>query len=108
VDVPYQLTGTTAQLDARVWDVAPDGSALLMTRGTYRIDPPYDAQAGALRLPLFGNHWDLEPGHRVRIDLTQSDQPFLRTSTVASEITFGPPRLVLPLRQAVELTLSGS
>ena len=29
-----------ATLQARVWDVGPDGTALLVTRGTYRIDAP--------------------------------------------------------------------
>ena len=61
VTVGYELTGPGATLHARVWDVAPDGTTLLMTRGTYRIDPlardDADALAGtpdaaAVRQPL--------------------------------------------------------
>jgi predicted acyl esterase len=109
VTVPYELTGTTATLNARVWDVAPDGTELLMTRGTYRIDvPAYDTAAGTLQLPLFGNHWPLGPGHSVRLDLTQVDTPFLAPSKVASSIEFAPPTLTLPTRESGTVKLSGA
>jgi predicted acyl esterase len=108
VDVPYVFTGQTGQLDARVWDVAPSGQTLLVSRGAYRVDVPgFDAAAGTLRLPLFGNHWMLQPGHRVRLDLTQADQPFLRPSNPPSSLTFTNPRLVLPTREAQDATLAG-
>jgi hypothetical protein len=109
VEVPYTFEGETGQLDARVWDVAPDGTTLLMTRGTYRFSvPTYDQPTGTIRLPLFGNHWVLANGHQIRLDLTQVDQPYLRPSNEPSAITFGPPRLVLPTRQSGDLTLAGS
>jgi predicted acyl esterase len=111
VRVPYTLIGgTTATLNARVWDVVPGGGpTVLMTRGTYRIDTPaYDGTTGALTLPLFGNHWPLAPGHKVRLDLTQVDQPYLRESNVASSIRFDPPTLTLPTREAGERILSGN
>src|SRR5204863_2377150 len=97
VDVSYTfLGGPTGQLDARVWDVAPGGTTLLMTRGVYRIDLNYDKAMDTLRLPLFGNHWRLAPGHKVRLDLTQVDTPYLRPSNLESSIAFGPPTLELP------------
>jgi hypothetical protein len=110
VRVPYTLLGgTTAQLNARVWDVAPGGNTLLMTRGTYRIDVPrYDTLTGVLRLPLFGNEWRLPVGHRIRLDLTQVDQPFLRPSNVESSIRFDPPTLKLPTRESGDRILVGS
>jgi dienelactone hydrolase len=90
---------TTTTVAARVWDESPDGSAVLVDRGVYRIDPPaYDRQAGTLRLPLYGNHWRFERGHRIRVDLMQADTPSLRPPTVPNAVTFGPPRLVLPVR----------
>jgi predicted acyl esterase len=111
VTVPYALTGAnTATLNARVWDVSPDGGTeLLMTRGTYRIDvPAYDTATGTLTLPLFGNHWPLAPGHQIRLDLTQVDAPFLRPSNLPSSIELGPPTLTLPTRESGNLELSGS
>ena len=48
------LAGPGATLHARVWDVAPDGTALLVTRGTYRLDTladgDPDAPAGTVRV----------------------------------------------------------
>jgi hypothetical protein len=100
VVLDYALASpTTTTVAARLWDEAPDGSAVLVDRGVYRVDPPaYDTQAGTLRLPLYGNHWRFERGHRVRVDLVQADTPSLRPPTVANTVTFGPPRLVLPVR----------
>ena len=118
VHVDYVLAGaTTATLNARVWDVAPDGTTLLMTRGTYRIDgtvpplpPGYDSlPGGSLDLPLFGNQWTLQAGHRIRLDLTQVDYPtFLPSNSLDATITFTGPRLVLPTREATDLALAGS
>ncbi|MDQ6709168.1 MAG: hypothetical protein M3Z11_01285 [Candidatus Dormibacteraeota bacterium] len=107
VRLKYTLLGAqTATLNARVWDVAPDGGALLVSRGTYRLDgnftpTGYDPlPTGSLDLPLFGNHWTLAAGHRVRLDLTQVDFPtFLSSNSLAAVITFPSARLVLPTRE---------
>jgi hypothetical protein len=110
VRVPYRLAGTTATLNARIWDVPPDGEGptLLVDRGTYRISvPAYDKPAGTLRLPLYGNHWQLEPGHRIRLDLAQVDAPSYKPSTAGGNISFDPPTLRLPKRSAGSVTLSG-
>ena len=107
----YSLAAaTTATLNARVWDVAPDGTALLVTRGTYRIDvPAYNAPSQSIQLPLFGNQWTLQAGHRIRLDLTQVDYPtFLQSNSESAVITFPDAHLVLPTREATELTISGA
>jgi dienelactone hydrolase len=112
VDVSYAVTPalTQAQLDARVWDVPPSGPAFLVTRGTFRIDSlnGYDPATGTLRLPLYGNHWVLPAGHRIRLDLTQADTPTLRPDNQQSSISFGRPRLVLPTRDAGLVALTGT
>ena len=101
VDIPYRLTGDTATVNARVWDVGPSGNTLLMTRGTYRIDTAAgDPPSGTARLPLFGNHWQIRPHHKVRLDITLVDQPFLRPATPESTVHFDPPTLKLPLRES--------
>jgi hypothetical protein len=98
VRIPYVWTGgLSGILAARLFDVAPDDTELLMTRGVYRFEN--EPQTGEIRLPLYGNHWRLEPGHRIRIDLTQVDSPTYRPSNLQTEFTF--PRgvtLVLPTR----------
>jgi predicted acyl esterase len=111
VTVPYTLAGVTATLHARVWDVAPDGEALLMTRGTYRIDTlaagDADPAAGTLRLPLYGNHWPLEKGHRLRLDLQEADTPTFRPTNAVNSLVFAPPTLTLPTREAGTVALTG-
>ncbi len=113
VRVPYLLTPaiTQAQLDVRVWDVPPSGPAFFVTRGTYRLDTlnGFDAPSGTLRVPLWGNHWLLAPGHRVRLDITQVDQPTLRPNNLPSSIQIlDDPSLVLPTREAGERSLVGA
>jgi predicted acyl esterase len=112
VKLPYDLNppNAQAQIDARIWDLPPSGPAYLVTRGTYRIDAlnGYDGPSGDIRLPLFGDHWRLAPGHKVRLDLTQVDSPFLRANNQPSSIAFGPPTLILPTREAQDQTLTGA
>ena len=98
VRVPYVWAGAVSGgLAARLFDVAPDGTELLMTRGVYRLDN--DPPSGVLRLPLYGNHWRLLPGHRIRLDLTQVDTPTYRPSNLPSSLQFpAGVTLVLPTR----------
>lgn len=94
--------GVTGVVAARVWDVAPDGTPLLVSRGVYRLDFLYgDPRNGTLRLPLYGNHWQLPAGHRLRLDLQQVDTPTFRAPTGAvSALTLSDIRLDLPVRTA--------
>ena len=111
VQVPYTLTGgPSATLNARVWVLpAAGGPALLMTRGTYRIDTPaYDPVSGTFRLPLYGNHWPLHTGDRIRFDLTQVDAPTYRPDNEPSTIAFSSPTLTLPTRSARDITLAAT
>lgn len=98
VRVPYVLAGnTTAALAARLWDVAPDGTVTLVTRGAYRIDSAWDGLAGTAVLPFFGNEWAFPAGHRVRLDLTLDDTASFRPTAAASLVIDGP-TLTLPVR----------
>jgi predicted acyl esterase len=120
VRVGYLVTGgSTATLDARVWDVSPEGEALLVTRGSYRIDgngtvAGYDPlPAGTIDLPLFGNQWTLEKGHRLRLDLTEVDYPTFLPANAQGDptephVSFPGAQLVLPTREATELTMPGA
>jgi hypothetical protein len=98
VRIPYVWTGgVSGMLAARLFDAGPDGKELLMTRGVYRFED--EPQVGEIRLPLYGNHWRIEPGHRIRLDLTQVDTPTYRPSNFPTKFDF--PRgvtLVLPTR----------
>jgi hypothetical protein len=100
------IPANTATVNVRVWDKPPQGPERLVTRGTYRYDAAYDPESPiVLRVPLFGNHFTFDPGNQIRLEVTLVDSPFLLPSNVASTVTFQPPTLTLPTRQASERTL---
>ena len=101
VTLDYALTGdVTATVAARLWDEAPDGTAVLIDRGVYRIDTlAGDLAAGTLELPLFGDHYRFAKGHRIRLDLTQVDTPTFRPDNPnpGRVVAFDSARLSLPV-----------
>jgi predicted acyl esterase len=109
--VAYTMTGTeSGTLNARLWDDPPgdDTKPLLVSRGAYRIDTlAGDSAADTIRLPLFGNHWRFKPGHRIRLDLTPVDAPYLRPANGAYQISFTPPSLRLPTRESGDRAIAG-
>jgi dienelactone hydrolase len=106
VTVAYQFVGapaTAATMDARLFDRAPDGTELLVTRGTYRFNST--AQSGVFELPFYGNQWQLRPGHMLRLDLTQADTPTYRPSNIPSAFLLDSVTLNLPTLQAGSVSL---
>ena len=98
----------TAVLAERVWDVKPDGSAVLVSRGVYRFDfNGYDPTTGTVRVPLYGNHWVFPQGDQIRLDLEQVDTPTYRAPNppVTSPLSLTGISLVLPVREASQTTL---
>jgi dienelactone hydrolase len=96
--VTVDYTASTAdgvQLNARLYDVLPDGTQVMVDRGPYRVD----SAAGPATFELHGNGWRFEPGHRIRIELTQDDSAYLKTSEVASTIQISGVTLRIPVRE---------
>ncbi|HET7311456.1 MAG TPA: CocE/NonD family hydrolase [Mycobacteriales bacterium] len=90
---PY-VTGPAGgtQLDARLWDVAPDGSALLLTRLLYRPRAGQQAQTFMLH-PIA---YRVAAGHTIVLELRGSDVPYARPSNEPFAIDLGSLRLTLP------------
>ena len=101
IEVDFSLTGavTGLQLNARLYDLAPDGTALMVDRGTSRIDEA-EAEAGTMTLQLHGNGWRFRSGHRLRVELMQDDQPYVRATDVPSSLALSEVRLTVPVREA--------
>jgi acetyl esterase/lipase len=94
VHLQAAVGGIDAEIDPLLWDVAPDGSATLVTRGAYRfVGSPGTV---TIDLPLQGNGWDFVVGHTIRLEVTQNDAPYLRVDNVASAIVYSSVRLTLP------------
>jgi predicted acyl esterase len=71
------------QLDPKLYDVAPDGTAKLLTRGAFA--QPLNAQdttsarpQHAVAFDAFGLSNVVPAGHHVRLTLSTSDAPYLR------------------------------
>jgi hypothetical protein len=109
VSAAYSATpGATGVVAARIWDVGPDNTPVLISRGVYRLDFLYgDKRTGSLKVPFYGNHMTLTAGHRIRVDLQQVDAPTYRPPTGAvSTLTLKNVRAVLPVRTSGGSTLT--
>lgn len=100
LSVAYRATGDleSLQLNARLYDLFPDGTAVMVDRGPRRIDPARDG-TGEVTFQLHGNGWRFPAGHRIRLELMQDDEPYLKRSDVPSSMTLSGARLVLPVRE---------
>ncbi|HEX4732894.1 MAG TPA: CocE/NonD family hydrolase [Thermoleophilaceae bacterium] len=95
VSAKLSVTGTFAQIAARLWDVAPDGSSqTLVARGTYR--PVGSGATETFR--LHANGWRFAPGHVPKLELLGADAPYTRVSNGAFQIGVTSLALRLPAR----------
>jgi pimeloyl-ACP methyl ester carboxylesterase len=95
LELGYEATGTDIQLNSRLWDVAPDGVQTLVTRGAYRVVGPGAGEQKAT-YGLYGNHWHLEKGHELLLEVTGDDSTFFRRDNFPSVTTVNRARLTLP------------
>jgi predicted acyl esterase len=72
-----RTTGDYGELVSRLWDVLPDGTQRLVTRGIYRLRSD---QRGHVTFHPLGNGYRFEAGHTVKLELTGSDHPHWRRS----------------------------
>ena len=88
---------TGVELNARLYDVFPNGTAVMVDRGPRRVSNG-EVQAGSVSYELHGNGWLFQQGHRIRIELAQDDDPFLKASSVPSSLTLSGVDLAIPVR----------
>src|SRR5205807_6828273 len=81
-----------AQIDGRLWDVAPDGTQTLVARGQYR-----PSGVGTEVWQLHANGWRFAGGHLPRLELLGSDAPFARPSNGSFQISGNGLQLRLPV-----------
>jgi hypothetical protein len=96
VHATHTGSGEDIQLNARMYDVFPDGTAVMMDRGVRRVTRPN----GTTSFPIQGNGWRFPKGHRIRIELTQNDAPYVRHSNQPSSLLITGMRLEIPVREA--------
>ena len=94
LSVTHTGAGDPRILAARLYDLYPDGSQVMVDRGVRRLTQPN----GTTVLDLHGNGWRFPKGHRVRIEIAQDDDPYIKASNVPGSLTIGAARLELPVR----------
>lgn len=101
VTIAFSGTGDagSVQLNARLYEVLPDNSAVMADRGFRRLSPA-EVAAGAISFELFGNGWRFSAGNRIRLELMQDDAPYLKASQPPSGTSLSSVRLSLPTRAA--------
>jgi dienelactone hydrolase len=101
--VAHTGNGSGIQLNARLYDVFPDGRQVMVDRGVRRVA---DANETTV-FDLDGNGWRFPAGHRIRIELAQDDDPYIKQSVQPSTLTLSGVTLAIPVREA-SATFSGT
>jgi dienelactone hydrolase len=102
VVVPHTGAGSGLQLNARLYDLYPDGRQVMVDRGVKRLNSPN----GTTTLDLHGAGWRFAAGHRVRIELAQDDDTYIKSSVQPSAMSLAGATLSVPIREG-SFTLAG-
>jgi fermentation-respiration switch protein FrsA (DUF1100 family) len=88
-------TGMFGQIDARLWDLTPDGQQTLISRGVYSLR---NDQSGNITFQLHGNGWRWKKGDVAELQLLGRDSPYYQAgnfpfSVAVKNLRVGLPRL---------------
>lgn len=97
VHATVSTAGPFGELISRLWDVAPDGTQRLISRGVYRLA---DNQTGDIVVQLHGNGYHFDAGHTVQLELLGRDAPYLRASNGTFVVTVSNVTVDLPTAEA--------
>ena len=90
----FDTVASDLELNARLWEVAPDGTQTLVDRGAYRA---VGATGGATAdYELFGNAWRFQAGNEMMLEITQDDSTYLRRDNFPSTATISGVELAIP------------
>ena len=93
VTATVNTTGPFGELVGRVWDVLPDGTQRLVSRGIYRLT---DNQQGQVTFQLHGNGYQFAAGDTVKLELLGRDSPYYRASNGAFTVQVSDVTVALP------------
>jgi ABC-2 type transport system ATP-binding protein len=88
----YTSAATDITFTPRLWDEAPDGTQTLVTRGAWRTV----GAGSSVDTELFGAAWRFAAGHRLLLEIPQSDATYFRPDNFASGALVSGVRLELP------------
>ena len=91
------VSGSFAQVAARLWDVAPDGTQSLVTHLLYR---PRSDNLGPQVFQLHPNGWHFAAGHLPKLELAGQSPPYGHTATGDFHVAVSNLELRLPVVEA--------
>jgi len=97
--VSYTALGEPRQINARLYDLYPDGKQVLVDRASYRPTAA-ELQKGQSVLDVRGAGWRFPKGHKLRLEVSQDDDPHIKFSNVLSALVLSSVKMQLPVREA--------
>jgi pimeloyl-ACP methyl ester carboxylesterase len=101
VSLHAETAAYRVQLDVRLFDVKPDGTRDLVTRGTTTLDsgsPLVSLGKNKPTIPTYGNLWQVDAGDRLQVEITNVDSPYLSPSRIPSVTRIDHVKLEVPIR----------
>ena len=95
VTAAFEGAAAGMQVNVRLYDLYPDGTQVLVDRGVQTLA----GDSGAAVLDLHGNAWRFAEGHRLRVELAQDDDPYVRGSDQRAAMTVTGVQLAVPIRE---------
>jgi acetyl esterase/lipase len=89
------LVGSDYYISARLYDLSPEGSMTLVTRGICRAVASANVDCGTF--DLWGNMWEFPAGHQLVLEFSQDDKPFLRPDNLPSLLMIRGAQLEVPV-----------
>jgi dienelactone hydrolase len=93
VHAQVDTSGKFGQIDARLWDIAPDGQQRLISRGVYSLR---NNQSGSIAFQLHGNGWRFDKGDVAELQLLGRDAPYYQAGNQPVTVTVSDLRVGLP------------
>ena len=93
----HETAATEYWIAARLFDKDPSGVMTMVTRGVCRVNKAVSPDETCQTFDLFGNGWMFQKGHKLVIEVTQADQPFLRRNNFPSTVTYNSANIELPV-----------
>jgi len=97
LEIDYDTSDSEFWVSARLMDEDPDGNLTLVSRGLCKFNGDTDPDATCGSFALLGNSWIFEKDHRVVIEVSQADSPFLRKPNTPTSMTINSANVTLPL-----------
>jgi pimeloyl-ACP methyl ester carboxylesterase len=96
IEAQISSTGQFGQIDARLWDVSPDGTQLLVDRGVYALA---NGQSGKVVFQLHGSGYHFAKGHTAELQLLGRDAPYYQPGTAPFTVRASQLKATLPTLQ---------